>query len=101
MQRGDLVRPKKISGTVFGHDGDTFVFTDKQLDQLEFLIQTENYAFGIKERLYLRFKEVAIVLQVRVLFKKDDPWNVFVKILSSDGLAGWVARENLTIVATF
>jgi hypothetical protein len=98
VQRGDLVRPKKISGTVFGHDGHTLVFTDAQLDRLETLIRAENYTLGSKNRLYLGFKEVAIVLQVRTLLKRGETWRVFVKIVASNGLVGWVSKDQLVLV---
>ncbi len=98
MQRGDLVRLKKISGTVFGHEGQAVIFSDLQLRRLEVLVHGDLHSLYSKDKnhSFLCFGEVAIVLDTKNIFKNEIIWNSFIKVVTSKGFVGWISKEHLT-----
>jgi len=89
-----------ISETIFGRGGYAPIFTDHQIFLLQNLVQ-ESKTYSLNrgdDKLLLGFKEIAIVLDFRVLYKEDTVWNTFVKIVANNGIIGWISKDHLTSI---
>lgn len=97
MQRGDLVRLKKISGTIFGHNGCAVIFSDQQLHRLEILAQGELSSLYSKDKNHALFKfnEFAIIIGEKNIIKNSTTWNSFVKVITNSGIVGWISKDHL------
>jgi len=100
MKRGDLVKLKDAL-----KDSQVLMYTDQHMKKMEALIYLENFSFDFREtgdQSSMKFGESAVVLDARDIFKDangaDVIWNRFVKIVTSNGICGWVPRSFLTKV---
>ena len=103
MQRGDLVRLKKISESILGHNGKSVIFSDEHFRRLKVLVEGDMYSFYLKDKrqTMLQFGDVAIVLDNKTIFKNNEIWNSFVKVITSNGDVGWISKEHLVVISIY
>lgn len=95
MKVGDLVKIKNRS-----RDQELILYDDVQFIKLQAWIYLENYSPPVKFNRYRLGDEIAIVLEMKDVYKDGDGidimWDRFVKIITSSGIYGWIQKDYLT-----
>ena len=101
MQRGDMVKLKDSVGTTHARDGYVIMYTDEQMLKIVGTVYLENYTLSPSSnpQAMIAYEDVAVVLDMKNVYKDGDGidvvWNRFVKVLTSRGKLGWIAKSRV------